>query len=175
MLEYLVLNYPSNFNGEQAYLALAELYEQDDELEVALERYEDLLLYYRTSQFVPVAEARIPELRVKLLQGPQYDRSEILKAKRELIDWLARHPDNPLKGEVLETLGECRTLEIDSDLYIAKFYRRVNKSIGARVHADRALAVAIGIGDDKRAERARKILEDVTPLEETNQDSQDNS
>ena len=171
VLEYLVLNYPSNFHGEEAYLILAQLYEADGELEFALERYEDLLLYYRSSRFVPLAEARIPALRLRLVQGPQYDRSEILKAKRELLDWVARHPGDPLESEVLASLRECRALEIDSDLYIARFYRRVDKVIGARVHADRALAVAVEVGDLERAEMAREILEDVTPDRSTQSNS----
>ncbi|MFT5285502.1 MAG: hypothetical protein ACI8TQ_001667 [Planctomycetota bacterium] len=175
VLEYLVLNYPSNFNGERAYMILAELYEEDDELEFALERYEDLLLYYRTSQFVPQAEAKVPALRLQLIKGPNYDRSEILSAKRELLDWLARHPGHQLESQVLDSLQECYALEIDSDLFVAKFYRRVDKMIGARMHADRALAVAVEVGDLARADHAREILENVAPVEASTEDTQGNS
>ena len=175
VLEYLVLNYPSNRNGEQAYLLLSELYEEDDELELALERYEDLLLYYRESLYLAYAEARIPELRLRLIVGPEYDRAQIERANLELVNWLTRHPDHELSSFVLDSLAECQRLEMDSDLSIASFYRRVDKSFGARLHASRALELAIQVGDQGRIRRANEILDDVLPSETGANASEDNS
>ncbi len=165
VLEYLVLNYPSNRNGEQAYLTLAELYEDDREYELALERYEDLLLYYRDSAYGAYAEARIPELRLRLIVGPEYDRAQIERAELELLNWLERHSDNELTSYVLETLAESRRLKMDSDLSIAAFYRRVDNRFGARLHASRALDLAVLTQDAERIQRANQILDDVLPAE----------
>ncbi len=165
-LEYLVLTYPSNQNCEEAYLKLAALYEDQDQLDVAQDRYEELLLFYPESAFAPFSEARIPALRVRRVRGPRYDRSELQKARDEFDRWLERHPNDDLREEVDRSLVECKRLLVENDLVLASFYAQVEKDFGVRFHAERALLLAEEIADDELAARSADLLGQVVSAEE---------
>lgn len=160
-LEYLVLNYPSNASCEEAYLTLARMYEEDGELPLALERLEDLVLFFPQSAFAAYAEARIPELRLAQVRGARYDRSQAERARNELADWLKRHPQGAERAQVLRSLARAQRLLCENDLVVARFYRRVDEPFGVRLHAGKALELAREIPDDELAARATELLAEV--------------
>jgi len=160
VLEYLVLNYPSNDRCEVAYVTLAALYEEKGALETAQERHEDLLLYHAQGENAVESELRIPELRLAKLQRVDFDRREMLLAEQELETWLERHAGHPLEPRALEALERTRRSLVENDLAIAEFYRRIDSDFGARMHAERAAVQAqeLAPGSDL-AERARAFSE----------------
>lgn len=157
-LEYLVLTHPALPNCDEAYLRLGELYGEDRQRLLAIQRYSELILYHPTSPLRPLAQARIPLLRLALLDSPEYDRKGLLMALAELEDWLGRFPDHSLKEEVLAgRIESLRRLSL-SDLGIARFYQRVENTEGKLFHAERALELAQIAKDQDLASEARALM-----------------
>lgn len=154
VLEYLVVNYPSQKRCDEAYAKLAQLYAADREWELARERCEDLLLYHPDSPLALQAEADVPHYRLRGLKSPEYDRREMLSARVELETWLERHAagsgePSELEREVRIDYADCLTRLARSDLAIARFYTRIGERYGAVLHAERALEEAQTTSDEK--------------------------
>lgn len=161
VLEYLVLNYPTEPRGDRAYWTLAEIYEEDLDHALAIEKHEDLTLWYPASDYVPASEARIPHLRLAALGSPEYDRYELDKTRAELEEWVSGHPRNELRPEVETDLVDCLQRLADSDLLIARFYDKVKNSEGAEYHARRALEEAKDGGNEAQAAEAERLLASI--------------
>lgn len=146
VLEYLVLNHPSHPSCADAYVTLADFYAERNQLERAVARYEDLLLYHPRHPAVPRAEATIPSLRLQLHLRDDYDRRNLERARRELERWLRTWADAGVDPELVEAvrldLADCLGRLVNNDLAVARFYRRVDEPEGARLHALRALSTA---------------------------------
>jgi len=157
-LEYLIVNYPLEPRCPEAYYALSEVYEKENELDLAIERSEDLLLYHPGSAHAVAASARLPYLRLLRLGRDDYDRSELLRAQSEIALWLSSNPGHELASWVHSLESECRTRIVRSDLILARYYARVDSAYGARLHAARARTLAIEGGLDREAKDAEEIL-----------------
>ncbi len=164
-LEYLVLTYPLDPACPEAYATLAEVYEKREEYETAIERHEDLVTYHPLSPQAAESDARIPYLRLKRIARPDFDRGEMKKARKEIRNWLDRNPGHPLVPEVRQTEDRCLAMLADSDLYLSRYYSRIENPFGARMHAERALAEAAEAGDEARIEEARALLADLPPTD----------
>jgi hypothetical protein len=164
VLEYAILEHPWARRGDEAHKVLAELYVRHDDLDLAIDRLNKLVLDHPDSELKPEAQARIPELRLKLLRSPEYDRGTLLKAEQELKHWLDNHPaQHELAGRVGVQLGDCLRRLCDSDLSIADFYRTVHDPYGERFHAQRAVDEARQAGDEQRAQRAQAVVDALPP------------
>jgi len=163
VLEYAVLKHPSAARNDEAYETLARIYEDDRDLELAIERLELLVLHHPNSARRVAAQARIPHLRLVALRSPEYDRSQLLAARRELETWLGTHAGHELEREVRVDLGDCLRRMAESDVLIADFYERVGNPHGERYHLERAARSAREAGDEPRARaieaRAGKLPE----------------
>jgi len=137
-LDFLVLNYPFHSGCDQAYWALAQLYEDSGWQERAIRNYEDLVAFHPTSPMAPEAEARIPLLRLSQMERADNDRAEMLRARDEGAAWLARYPDHPRGEDVRAVLLDAERRLVLNDLITARFYLRVKESFGATLHARRA-------------------------------------
>ncbi|MSR61409.1 MAG: hypothetical protein EXS08_03030 [Planctomycetes bacterium] len=157
-LEYLVLNYPKNPRCPEAYFELSRVYEEDGDLDEAIQRTEDLLLYHAESVYATAASARLPYLRLLRVGRDDYDRSELLRAHVELEDWLRRNPGHELAAWATDLVRECDTRLVRSDLYLAHFYERTETPFGIRLHAARARELALQTGLEAEAEEASAIL-----------------
>ncbi|MBI5431663.1 MAG: hypothetical protein HZA52_02410 [Planctomycetes bacterium] len=151
ILEYLVINYPSQRRCDEAYVKLSELYADKREWELARERSEDLLLYQPDSPLALRAEARVPHYRLRALKSPEYDRRELSSARGELETWLERHAEQTGEAAELEEsvrldYADCLARLARSDLSIAHFYTRIGERYGAVMHAERALEEAHATG-----------------------------
>jgi len=158
-LEYLVLYYPLDPRAPEAYYELSRAYEADRELDQAVQRTEDLLLYHPESPYATAAAARLPYLRLLRLGRDDYDRRELLLAHDELVTWLARHPRHELEGWTRELLAQCRLRMVRSDLLLARFYERTETPAGVRLHAERALALAREEGLELELAAAEALLQ----------------
>lgn len=168
ILEYLWVNYPKVQNCDRVFAKLALLYEEDEDWRLARERCEDLLLYHSTSPLAPWAEARIPHVRLAGLASPEYDRKELVRARRELETWIQRYANQPtdppdLERDVRLDYADCLARLVTSDLGIARFYQRVDEPVGARFHAERALEEARTCGDEELVRQATATLAGILP------------
>jgi outer membrane protein assembly factor BamD (BamD/ComL family) len=164
-LEYLVVNYPFDPRCDQAYATLAELYRERDDLDAAIARAEDLLVFHPESPYAASAEAHLPYLRLLRLQRDDYDRGELVLAREELDRWLERHPGHELEAWVREVRAECLQRLARSDLVVARFYERIESPWGARLHAERALEEARTGGADQELREAEELLADLPEVE----------
>lgn len=165
-LEYLVLTHPALPSCDEAYLRLGELYGEDRLNLLAIERYSDLVLYHPASPLRTLAQARIPMLRLELLDSPEYDRKGLLLALGELEDWMIRFPEHSLMTDVLEGRVECLRRLSSSDLGIARFYERVENNEGMIYHAERALGLAMNANDADLIAAARALMPEI-PAEDS--------
>lgn len=162
-LEYLVLNYPLDPHAPEAYYELSRSYEEARELDLAVERTEDLLLYHPDCPYAAAAAARLPYLRLLRLGRDDYDRSELLRAESELAQWLARHSGHELEGWARELLTEARLRIVRSDLSLARFYEKTATPAGIRLHAERARALALEQGFGREQAAAEALLAELGP------------
>jgi len=165
VLDYMVLHYPFHPGCDLAYQALGELYEAADWDYRAIARYEDLVAYHPDSNLAPVAEARVPLLRLAQMDRSDYDRHEVLRAREEAASWLGRYPDHELAGEVGALVIDASRRLVENDLNVARFYLRVDEAYGARLHAERAREEAEIQGLDELGLDAIGLLERAATLE----------
>lgn len=157
-LEYLVIQFPLASQCPEAYVELAKYYEDDNDLDYAIERLEDLTIYHPQAPDAVEARARLPYLRLKRLTRDDYDRSELIIASGEVDRWLARNPDHELRSWVEELRVLTRKRLARNDLLLARYYEVVDSPTGARLHAERALITAEEVGAEEEVTRARAIL-----------------
>ncbi len=160
-LEYLVLHYPLEPRCPEAYFALSEVYEDRGDLDEAIERTEELLLYHPESPYARAASARLPYLRLCRLQRDDYDRGELLRAEAEITAWLERNPGHELEAWVRELQLECQTRLVRSDLYLAGYYRKTEVPVAIQLHAARARGLALEAGLEREAAAAQALLAEL--------------
>jgi len=164
VLEYAIIQHPWARRGDEAHQQLADLYESHNDLALAIDRLQKLVLDHPDSPLRPRAQLRVPILRLKLLRSPEFDRGTLLKADEELKRWLGTFgPDHELAHEAGLRLGDCERRLCDSDLSIAKFYRTVDNVAGTRFHAERAAEEARSAGDTQREKRALELVAGLPP------------
>jgi outer membrane protein assembly factor BamD (BamD/ComL family) len=166
VLEYLVLNYPTEPRGDQAYARLAQIYEGDRLWRIAIDKHQDLVLWYPDSPLATPSKARIPHLRLTSLGSPEFDRDSLEIARGELEAWLDEFSGHELERDVRLDLTDCMRRLADSDLTIARFYRKVDNLAGAEWHARRAVTEARDGLDPDQLEEAQALLDDVQAIME---------
>jgi hypothetical protein len=164
-LEYLVLNYPLDAHCPEAYFELSRVYEERGELDQAVERTEDLLLYHPESAYAAAASARLPYLRLLRLKRDDYDRGELLRAEAELEAWLAHHPGHELESWARELLRESERRLVLNDLSLARYYAKLRAPAGVRLHAERARGLALEAGFAAEAAAAEAVLTRLAPTQ----------
>ena len=158
VLEAFIERYPGHPYGPRAYEALVQAYEEDRLFDLAIMRAQGLVLEYPGTREGVWAQARIPHLRLASLGTPEYDRSLMLQARGELSDWLRTYPGHALEEQVRIDLADALQRLADSDLAIARFYRKVESPAGFEFHARRALETARDAGDPGQVEEAEALL-----------------
>ena len=158
VLEAFIERYPGHPRGPRAYEALVQAYEEDRLFDLAIRRAEGLVLEYPGTLEGVWAQARIPHLRLASLGTPEYDRSLMLQARGELAEWLRTYPGHALEEQVRIDLADALQRLADSDLSIARFYRKVESQAGFEFHARRALETARDAGNSEQVEEAEALL-----------------
>lgn len=162
-LEFLVERYTSSQHCAPAYALLAQHYEAEADYDLALERWENLILYHGEHELVPEATARMPYLRMLRMQRDDYSRPELLRAKQELERWLSYYPDLDQAAWVSENLSICHERLAQNDLGVARFYWQIQEPLGARLHADRALVEAKLAGSEETIASIEALLAKLPP------------
>jgi hypothetical protein len=165
-LEWVVVTYPSEPRCDEAYFELAERYADDNEFELAVQRYEELISYHYKSPLSVEAQARVPRMRLAGLESPEYDRRQLQDARRELEAWLENRTGSPGEEQVRRDYGDCLRRLVLSDQGIARFYTRIGKPFGALLHAQRALDTAQLTGDQRLVTDCTTLLAQVRELED---------
>lgn len=165
-LEFLCDHYVRDERWDRAAFRVAELYEEDEEWELARDWHQNLLSFRPASPLVVTSLARIPRLRLAEIESPEYDRTEVEEARAELEYWLSVHGDHPAADEARVDYADALRRLVLSDLVIAEFYERNDKTQGARFHLDRAAETAALIEDEELDERITEVERDVRELEE---------
>lgn len=158
ILEFVVLNYPGERRVDEAFYELAGAYEAEEEWGLAIQRHEELVVSHVDSPLALMSEARIPHLRLVWIESPEYDRKDLLRARKELENWLAAHPGEALASEVRLDLADCLERLVQSDFGVARFYQKVDQPFGARFHALRARDVARESGSAELVAEAEALL-----------------
>jgi hypothetical protein len=161
ILEFVVLNYPGERRVDEAFYELAGAYEADEEWGLAIQRHEELVVSHVDSPLAVVSQARIPHLRLLWIESPEYDRKDLLRARRELELWLAAHPGQNLEQDVRLDLADCLERLVQSDFGIARFYQKIDQPFGARFHALRARDVARESGSTELVAAAEALLAEL--------------
>lgn len=164
-LEWLVITYPSEPRGDEAFQRLAEMYASDRDYQLSVLRYEGLVANHLDSPLAVEAQACIPRMRLAGLESPEYDRRELNRARRELEGWLELHAGNEGEAMVRLDYGDCLRRLVLSDLGISRFYLRIDRPFGARYHAVRALETARLCGDQPLAQRSEALIARADELE----------
>ena len=164
-LEYLCDQYIRDARWDRAAFLVAELYEDEEEWEIAREWHEDLLTFRPASPLVVSSLARIPRLRLNEIESPEYDRTQVEVARDELEQWLSQHSDHPSGDEARADYADALRRLVLSDLVISKFYERNDKTFGARYHLDRAIATAEQIEDEALDVEIAEVSQRVEDLE----------
>lgn len=165
VLEYLILNYPAAERCDLAYATLAQLYEDDQRWMIAIERHQQLVLYHPKSPLRERSQAQIPHLRLIALKSPEFDRNEMLRARKEIEEWLRKFAGSPLEPDVRIDHADALQRLCDNDLIVAGFYDTVENGFGARYHAERAIEEARTAGDMERVRAAEHYLARLPPAE----------
>ncbi|MEO2164497.1 MAG: hypothetical protein ABGY29_18455 [bacterium] len=160
VLEYLVMDYPSHLGGDQTLWTLGTLYEEQSKLDLAIEKHQDLLLWFPTSPLAPLAQARIPRLRLMIHKDPEYDRATLVQAYGELQGWLNEHRGHESESVVRGDLVDAIRRLAESDLVLAHFYATLGSAEGVQLHARRALAEAREGGDPDQVKEADELLQE---------------
>lgn len=163
-LEFLVSRYPFHPSCEEAYRKLSVAYERVDDLDRAIERLSDLLVYHPDTSFRGEAEARLATLRLKRIELDEYDRSELVRARDELAAWLDRFSDHPLREDVFDTLDDAHVRLAQSDMSLARYYARIDVARGVQLHATRAIDEAGRSRLERHAETVRTLVADAERL-----------
>ncbi|MEZ6021658.1 MAG: hypothetical protein R3F17_16680 [Planctomycetota bacterium] len=131
---------PSEF-GPEAYRTLGALYWDDGDHELAVQRLQDLIIYYGDSPLVLEARARIPEIRLESVQAVDHDRAPLETALIELDQWLEDFPGRDVAMEERVQQNRLHALQqlADHDRNVARFYARVDNPEGAEYHGRLAL------------------------------------
>lgn len=161
VLDYLVLQHPSFPRCDHAYYLLASLHADDRDIELAIDRLSDLLLYHPASPYAREAELLIPTLRLSDHLRIDHDYAGLVMSERELTAWLGRVASSE-QGELAErarsALFETRRRLVEADLEVAQFYRTVERPEGTTIHAGRARQRAQLIDDSQAIDRAEALL-----------------
>lgn len=114
---------------------LAESAFQDQDYELARERYTQLIQEYKSSEWVTLARFRVAMCYFHRLQGPDYDLGEMTRARNELRDFLATPNENPKMVERAQ--GALRVVQEwlgKKNLLIADFYATIKNRYGTLFH-----------------------------------------
>lgn len=164
-LEYYCDHFVSGRSWDLACLRIADMYVEDQDWETARQWFEDLLFLRPDSSLRIRAQAEIPHMRLKTITSPEYDRGQILEARRELEYWLSRHDGHALTPRVRRDLRDSIQRLWASDLVVGHFYKRNKKLDGALLHGERALATARELGADNFEAETQRFLASLVELE----------
>ena len=136
-LEHLITRHPDTPRLADALRLLGDMAFEDENYELAQERFRELMKERPESEWVKYARFRFAMSLFASLQGSDYDLDKMSQAARELRDFLRETTENPeLVGKARDALTQLLDWQAERHLKIAAFYRRVGNRPGERLHLD---------------------------------------
>ena len=137
VLEHLITRHPDTPRLADALRLLGDMAFEDENYELAQERFRALMKERPESEWVKYARFKFAMSLFASLQGPDYDLDKMTHAARELRDFLRETTENPeLVATAQEALTQLMNWQAERHLQIAAFYRRVGNRPGRRYHLD---------------------------------------
>jgi hypothetical protein len=138
-LEHLITRHPEHQNGGEALRILGDIAFEDENFELAEQRYRDLMLNQPEGEWFAYAQYRFAMSIAASVQGADYDLDRMEHAVRELRDFLRPRRENPAIVQSAEqTLAQLQAWRASRHLQIADFYRTVGSTFGERHHLELA-------------------------------------
>lgn len=165
VLEHLITRHPDTPRLADSLRLLGDMAYEDQDYEMAQERFKDLLLRRPESEWRVYAQFRFAMSIAAGLQGPDYDLDQMGRATHELRDFLASNPESPaLVSEAQQALARITGWQAERHLRIAKFYQRVGNRYGERLHLDIAAGTDF---DGTPAQTEARTMRAELPAEST--------
>lgn len=135
----LKTKFPYSKYGTLAELRLADVKFHEERYLEAVDAYKLFVQYHPSHEDVPYAMYRealshykeIPDDWFFLPPGHEKDQTEAEKAERVLVEFIERYPEHEQSGESKTLLRDVRRFLAEHDLYVARFYRHIEKYTGA--------------------------------------------
>lgn len=135
VLEHLITRHPDTPRLADALRLLGDMAYEDENYELAQERFRTLMKERPESEWVKYARFRFAMSLYASLQGPDYDLDKMTQAKQELRDFLRETTENPdLVATARAALAQILDWQAERHLQIAAFYRRVGNRPGQAYH-----------------------------------------
>jgi hypothetical protein len=135
VLEHLITRHPDTQRLADALRILGDMAFEDQNYELAQQRFRDIMLNRPESEWFVYAQFRFAMSLVASLQGSDYDLARMEHATRELRDFLAVRAESPdLVQQAEEALRLVVHWQVLRHLTIADFYRTVGNAAGERRH-----------------------------------------
>lgn len=139
VLEHLVTRHPDTARLADALRILGDMAFDDDNHELAQERYRQLMLERPESEWVGYAQFRFAMSIVASIEGPEYDLDRMEQGQRELRDFLATNPEQPeIQRAARAAAAQMLEWRVARHLQIAAFYHRLDNQAGELHHLERA-------------------------------------
>lgn len=137
VLEHLITRHPDTPRLADALRLLGDMAFEDQNYELAQERFRSLMKERPESEWVKYARFKFAMSLFESLQGPDYDLDKMTQAARELRDFLREANENiELVEKAKQALTQLMNWQAERHLQIASFYRRVGNRAGRRHHLD---------------------------------------
>jgi len=137
VLEHLITRHPDTPRLADALRLLGDMAFEDQNYELAQERFRSLMKERPESEWVKYARFKFAMSLFESLQGPDYDLDKMTQAARELRDFLRETNENPdLVTKAREALRQLMNWQAERHLRIAAFYQRVGNRAGRRYHLE---------------------------------------
>lgn len=162
VLEHLVTRHPDTARLADALRILGDMAFEDDNHELAQQRYRQLMLDRPESEWVSYAQFRFAMSIVASIEGPEYDLERMEHGERELREFLATTPENPEFVRIASAaVAQLVAWRFERHLTIAAYYRRIDNPPGELHHLEIAagdeFATAPGHADAKAARDAARL------------------
>ena len=143
VLEHLLIYHPASQHIDDALRILGEAAYLNEDYELAIERYSELLQRVRNSHWADMATFRVAMSQYQLLTGPDYDAAALETAQRELVGFLrSGSKNNEFVDEARLALARTELWIEQKELQIAKYYLTLGNDYGARIHLEQILKKA---------------------------------
>jgi tetratricopeptide (TPR) repeat protein len=161
--EHLVARHPECNRLADALRLLGDLAYEDGNYELARERFRDLLRRRPKSSWETYSRFRFAMSIHAGLVGPDYDRSEMETASRELTHFLSTGAEDPrFVAEAKAALRQVMEWRSENHLRVAHFYRTIGNAPGQRLHLEAAARPEFE-GTPAHAAAAAELTELPTP------------
>lgn len=147
--------YPYTAASEKNHLTLADYLFKRSRYEDARLEYEAFLDIYTQSDLLPKVHFMIGRCYLKEYQGPKYDISYLLTAKKRFQELIEKYPDDSLEPEAQKQLDIIRTQEAERDYRVGCFYLKTGKTKAARKYFQGVLS---NYSETQWAKKAEEML-----------------